>query len=156
MSIAFEERLAKLRGVECESIEAVEYEEPATDRLYSVGTSVRFGDGTRLSAQFWRLIKEGKPLVSIFDHRQRYGLPAPIDAIQVLERELRGKEIADASMSTETGDLRFRFDGDLVLEVFNFTAFEIWEVVFPDGTGELSNHAFAGSRRDRGRGLQLV
>jgi hypothetical protein len=28
----------------------------------------------------------------------------------------------------------------LVLEVFNFTAFDIWEVTFPDGTGELSNY----------------
>ncbi len=40
-----------------------------------------------------------------------------------------------------TGDLRFRFQDELALEVFNFTGFEIWEVTFPDGFGELSNYA---------------
>jgi hypothetical protein len=38
-----------------------------------------------------------------------------------------------------TGDLHFRFDGGVDLEVYNFTAFEIWMVTFPDGTMELSN-----------------
>jgi hypothetical protein len=44
-------------------------------------------------------------------------------------------------MDRTTGDLRFRFEGDVILEVFNFTAFEIWMVIFPDGTMELSNYA---------------
>ena len=41
----------------------------------------------------------------------------------------------------ETGDLRFKFDGELTFEVFNFTSYEIWEVTFPDGTVEWSNYA---------------
>jgi hypothetical protein len=58
-------KLAKLRGHSCESVSAVEYEEPATETIYSTGTSVRFGDGTKVEAQFWRLMKQRKPLVSI-------------------------------------------------------------------------------------------
>lgn len=46
-------------------------------------------------------------------------------------------------MDRTTGDLHFRFDGELTLEVFNFTAFEIWELTFPDGTSALSNYALA-------------
>jgi hypothetical protein len=57
--------------------------------------------------------------------------------------ELVGKHVLDAMMDKATGDLRFRFDGDAVLEVFNFTAFEIWAVTFPDGSMELSNHALS-------------
>ena len=72
---------------------------------------------------------------------QKYGLPAPIDAVQVLAKELRGRKIADASMSEVTGDLCLRFDGDVMLEVFNFTAFEIWDITFADGTVEYSNRA---------------
>jgi len=143
MSKAFADRLSQLQGVECESVDVVEYEAPATDALYSVGTSMRFGDATRLSAQFWRLIRDGKPQVSIFDHRQRYGLPAPIDAVQVLRNEILGKRVIEASMSETTGDLRFAFAGDLLFEVFNFTAFEIWDVTFADGTREFSNYALA-------------
>jgi hypothetical protein len=135
------DRLAQLHGVTCETVEAVEYETPATDSIYAVGTSLRFGDGTLLQAQFWRLTKAGKPLVSIFDHRQRYGLPEPVDAVRVMRSELVGRRILSSRMDETTGDLRFGFDGELALEVFNFTAFEIWELNFPDGAREFSNYA---------------
>ena len=76
MNASFQERLAQLRAVECESVDGVEYEERASDSLYAVGTALRFRDGTKLSAQFWRLTRAGKPLVSIFDHGQKYVPPA--------------------------------------------------------------------------------
>jgi hypothetical protein len=143
----FTQRLAQLKGMKCEAVDAIECEEPATDTIYSVGTSIQFTDSTKLKAQFWRLTKEESPLVSIFDHRQRYGLPAPVDAFRIMRDELVGKDVLDALMDKTTGDLRFRFEGDVVLEVFNFTAFEIWEVTFPDGTGELSNYALSEPER---------
>jgi hypothetical protein len=45
--------------------------------------------------------------VSIFDHRQRYGLPAMRD-------ELVSRQVSEAEMDKTTGDLRFRFEGDVV------------------------------------------
>jgi hypothetical protein len=143
MRIDLAERLQQLSGAGCTTVAPVEDDEPGKDAIYAVGTAVSFSDGTRLSAQFWRLIKDRKPLVSIFDHRQKYGLPAPVDAIHMLELELVGNVIASCEMSATTGDLRFCFERDIELEVFNFTAFEIWELVFPDGSGELSNYALA-------------
>ena len=132
----------RLKGMKCEAVDATEYEEPtATDTIYSVGTSIHFTDSTKLTAQFWRLTKEGSPFVSIFDHRQRYGLPAQVDAFRMMRDELVGKEVLNAVLDKTTGDLRFQFEGDVVLEVFNFTAFEIWALIFPDGTMELSNYA---------------
>ena len=131
----------QLQGEKCEAVDAIEHEESGPGSVYSVGTSIQFTDGTHLSAQFWRLIKAGAPVVSIFDHRQRYGLPAPIDAFRIIREELVGKQVLDAVMDGTTGDLRFRFDDDLLLEVFNFTGFEIWAVTFPDGSLALSNYA---------------
>jgi hypothetical protein len=139
----FVQGLAQLRGTTCEWVHAEEYEDPGSEPIFSVGTSIQFADGTNLRAQFWRLTKGGRPLLSIFDHRRRYGMPAPVDALRVIHDELAGKQVLDASMDGVTGDLRFRFEGDVALEVFNFTAFEIWEVKFPDGTGELSNYVLA-------------
>ena len=138
------ERLTQLRGIRCSSVEGVAYEAPPADGVYAVGTAVSFNDGTKLAAQFWRLIKGNRPLVSIFDHRQKYGLPAPVDAIQLLKSELEGNVIISAEMSETTGDLHFHFEREIKLEVFNFTAFEIWELTFADGTGELSNYALDG------------
>jgi hypothetical protein len=36
---------------------------------------LRFSDGSKLEANFWRIIKDGKAIISSFDHRQKYGLP---------------------------------------------------------------------------------
>jgi hypothetical protein len=140
---SFETTLAQLRGTNCVAVDAVEFEEVPKDTVYAVGTSIRFGDGTKLDAQFWRLTKVGKPWVSIFDHRQKYGGPEPIDAIRVLKEELVGKPVVEATMSKKSGDLLFEFGSDLTLEVFNFTGYEIWQMTFPDGTGELSNYALS-------------
>jgi hypothetical protein len=137
----FAQRLAGLRGVGCESVLAVEYEDPPTDAIYAIGTSIAFTDGTKVDAQFWRLGKEGRPMVSTFDHRHQYGLPAPIDALEVLRGELIGKKVSEAAMDGATGDLRFDFEGGVLIEIFNFTAYEIWTVTFADGSGQLSNYA---------------
>ncbi|HKD30247.1 MAG TPA: hypothetical protein VKC66_30570 [Xanthobacteraceae bacterium] len=61
-------------------------------------------------------------------------MPAPIDALGVMRDEVVGKEVLDAVMDKTTGDLCFGFEGDVVLEVFNFTAFGIWALIFQDGT----------------------
>lgn len=47
----------------------------------------------------------------------------------------------EARWDRETGDLIFDFTGNIKLQVLNFTGYEIWEITFPNGTGELSNFA---------------
>jgi len=141
MKTPLNERLARLHGVVVNEVKSVEFEAPPTDSIYAIGTLILLSDGTRLSCQFWRLIKSAKPVVSIFDHRQKYGLPNQIDAISALQEGLEHKSVLGAYMNEETGDLRFTFSDEFVLEVFNFTGFEIWHLTFSDGTGELSNYA---------------
>lgn len=85
------------------------------DEEGSAAIVVNFSDGTVLRFFYWRLIQDGRARLSSFDHQKRYGLPAPIDA----------KETISAALS----------------EKINFTGFEIWDILFPDGTGEYSNYA---------------
>jgi len=99
-----------------------------------------FADGTRLEAEYWRLIIDGKAGISSFDHQQKYGVPAPIDALNSLGQTLQGKVVTGAALDQNTGDLHFEFGGNIVLQVFNFTGYEIWHIHFPDGTGEYSNY----------------
>ena len=80
-------------------------------------------------------------MVSSFDHQQRYGLNAPIDAIRELQNTLRDKTVLEAGHDEETGDLLFQFTGDIKLQVFGFSGYEVWEISFSDGTGEYSNYA---------------
>lgn len=100
-----------------------------------------FSDGTKLRATYWRLIVNDKAGVSSFDHGHKYGLPAPIDAIDELNKTLCNKLVTDTSLDSKTGDIVFRFSEGVVLQVLNFTAFEVWEITFPNGACEYSNYA---------------
>jgi hypothetical protein len=100
-----------------------------------------FADGSKVRADYWRVIKDGKAGISSFDHQQQYGLPAPLDAIKELQKELQDKTVTEAQLDKETGDLLFQFPENVKFQVFNFTSYEVWDIRFPDGTGEYSNYA---------------
>jgi hypothetical protein len=100
---------------------------------------LEFEDRTSLRSDYWRLIRDDKRLISSFDHKQKYGLPDPIDAITFLSRELDNQRITSATLDHRTGDLIFRFTHAVELQILNFTAYEIWEISFPNGAVEYSN-----------------
>jgi len=102
---------------------------------------ITFSNGTKLRADYWRLSKNGGALFSSFDHKQQYGLPAPMDAITCLRDELRNATIVETRHDLESGDLLFAFSNSAKLQVLNVSGYEIWEITFPDGSGELSNYA---------------
>jgi len=99
-----------------------------------------FADGSKLRADYWRVIKDGKAGISSFDHQQQYGSLAPLDAIKELQKELQDKTVTEAQLDKETGDLLFHFPENVEFQVFNFTSYEVWDIRFPDGTGEYSNY----------------
>lgn len=100
-----------------------------------------FSNGTALRADYWRLIKNQREAFSSFDHKQKYGLPLPIDSPDSLKKELERQTVAEARLDRETGDLIFEFSDHCKLQVLNLSAYEVWEISFPDGSGEFSNYA---------------
>jgi hypothetical protein len=132
-----EQSLQKLKGCSAQVTESNAY--PPENGEASV--VILFSDGTKLRADYWRVIKDGRASISSFDHKQQYGLPAPIDAVEMLIRDLQGQLITDAQHDKETGDLLLWFTNNIKCQILNFTGYEIWEINFPDGTGEYSNYA---------------
>ena len=104
---------------------------------------ITFANGTEVRISYWRLIKDGRAFMSSFDHLQKYGLPAPIDAITTLRTELDNSQCTAVQLDGETGDLILHFSVKLKLQIFNFTGYEIWEISFPDGTGQYSNYVLS-------------
>jgi hypothetical protein len=104
------------------------------------------------------LIKNRAAAVSSFDHSARYGGAEPIDAIGQLGRELAGQRIVAVAIDGITGDLHVDFAGEIRLEVFNFSAYEDWQLRFPDGGIEISNQALQamGPMRRRPRTLNVL
>ena len=130
---AFEE---KLSGLENNSV-SVERQNTQEEFFQML---ITFSQSARLQTEYWRIIKNGRHYLSSFDHRQVYGLTAPIDALEKAREELGGKTVLCAKFDRETGDLIFEF-ADLKLQILNFTGYEIWEINFPDGSSEISNYA---------------
>ena len=136
MTKSFEQSLAGLRNAAM-AVGA----DNTPDAEGTAAVVVNFSDGTVLKANYWRLIQDGRALLSSFDHQKKYGLAAPIDAKEQLSTLLEGKICNSVKFDGETADLTLLVGEDTKLQVFNFTAYEIWEIQFPDGTGEYSNYA---------------
>ncbi|MGJ5067819.1 hypothetical protein ACQR1G_14690 [Bradyrhizobium oligotrophicum] len=138
MMTALEQSLVKLRGTQVD-VSA----EDAPDEIGAAAVGLKFSDGTILKAFYWRLIQDGRAVLSSFDHRQQYGLPTPIDATQEMSRLLHGTSCSDARFDRETADLILLFGNSIKLQILNFTAYEIWQIHFPDGSAEYSNYALS-------------
>jgi hypothetical protein len=132
----FENSLASLKGTKVRTSNPEWVLEPgiAPVELY-------FSDGSRMRANYWRVIRDGKAHASSFDHQNKYGLPAPIDAFAQIAEALDGTSLRDAKWDASTGDLIFSFEPNVELQVFSFTGYEDWEIHFSNGTGEYSPYA---------------
>ena len=102
--------------------------------------AAQFSNGVVLRALYWRVIQNGNARISSFDHEQVYGLPARINAIDVLRGALGNRHLEQADFDETTGDLRFSFSQAVVLQVLNLSGYEVWELRFPDGVVEYSNY----------------
>jgi hypothetical protein len=132
----FENSLASMKGSTVRTSNPERFQEPgiAPVELY-------FSDGSRLRTDYWRIILEGKQRTSSFDHQQKYGLPAPIDAITQITEALDARTLREAKWDPRTGDIILSFEPNVELQVFNFTGYEDWEIHFSNGTGEYSPYA---------------
>jgi hypothetical protein len=131
----FESNLAALAGASVEL-----RDDDVQEEFGQANIVIVFENGSKLRACYWRLI-ETNDVISSFDHKQRYGLPAPIDAREHLRRSLAGKTLSVAAIDRESGDLHFLFAKTTKLQIFAFSSYEIWEISFPNGSVEYSNYA---------------
>ena len=135
MTDAFELSLTALAGA---AVELCDDDVP--EEFGQANIVIIFGNGSKLRACYWRLI-EPSNVISSFDHKQRYGLPAPIDAKKYLRQHLAGKTLTAAAIDRESGDLHFLFANAAKLQIFAFSSYEMWEISFPDGPVEYANYA---------------
>ena len=132
----FENSLASLKGTTVRTSNPERFPEPGIAPV-----DLHFSDGSRIRADYWRIVRDGKARMSSFDHQQRYGLPAPIDAFAQIAEALDGKTLREAMWDNRTGDIVLSFEPNVELQVFAFTGYEDWEIHFSNGTGEYSPYA---------------
>lgn len=106
----------------------ITFSEPAT-------WCVSFGESLGMNVDCpWRLIHDGTIEVSSDDHRQQFGLPAPIDAATCATSLLAGLTIERVEVREGTADVFIQFEGDWRLEIIPFSSgYESWNVSTPSG-----------------------
>lgn len=82
----------------------------------------------------WRIIEHGRIVLSSDDHRQQFGLPAPIDAVERASSMLAGSEVIEVNVMEGTADLIVSLTRDMRLEIIPFSSgYEGWQVTCPTG-----------------------
>jgi Family of unknown function (DUF6188) len=82
----------------------------------------------------WRLLHQGSIRISGEDHRQQFGLPAPLDAAEVATSFLARAVIRSVEVRNGTADLLIDFDDGWRLEIIPFSSgYESWQVCAPTG-----------------------
>lgn len=94
-------------------------------------------DGGNISTEStWRLITAEGIKATSEDHGHKFGLPAPLDVIDVTKRAIGQRTIRQYSIDARTGDLSIQFDGDCELHFLNLSSgYESWHIVH--GTQEI-------------------
>jgi hypothetical protein len=103
-----------------------------------------FDDGTRVSVECsWRVLQDEQIALSDADHRQKYGLPALIDAVAEARALLSGGVVSKVALSEGTLDLSFTFFTGVTLQIIPFfRGYECWQISSP---GRLQLVAMAGA-----------
>jgi hypothetical protein len=80
----------------------------------------------------WRLVETGKLRATSEDHGHQFGLPAPVDCVAELRRQLVGATVEDVKVRAGTIDITLAFGSGRALEVIpTSTGYEAWQVNAP-------------------------
>jgi hypothetical protein len=75
----------------------------------------------------WRAVSNGRIVLGSEDHRQQFGLPAPVDAVSRILALLAEKTVDSLQIDGLTSDLTIQFTGDVRIDIFNNSSgYEGW------------------------------
>ena len=95
-----------------------------------------FGSKVCISAEcLWRIVERGRVVLCSTDHRQQFGLPAPIDAAAKATALLSEKSVTAVQVREASADILVECDGDRRLEIIpDSSGYESWQLQDPFGT----------------------
>ena len=95
--------------------------------------SVSLSDGYAVSAEtLCRFVGENGDFISSQDHGQMFGLAEPYDAEVKINKAIKGKEIKEAILTEDTGDLTFVVESGRFEIICNSAGYECYQINGPD------------------------
>lgn len=87
------------------------------------------GDITVASESLWRLINDGRIVVTSEDHGQKFGLSEPVDAAATVLSSIAGRQVEATGISESSGDLTIEFSGRAELQLIQISSgYESWRL----------------------------
>jgi hypothetical protein len=87
------------------------------------------GDACLVASCLWRLIENGRILVTSNDDGHQFDLPAPVDAAGDLNSRLKDASVESIELREGTLDLRILFDTGHIIELLPDSAgYEAWDL----------------------------
>ncbi len=83
----------------------------------------------------WRMITPQGVVVTSEDHEQKFGLPAPLNAANVVRKEIGGLIVSGYHLDPKTGDLNLEFGSVTLQFLCTSSGYESWRITH--GTLEL-------------------
>ncbi len=78
----------------------------------------------------WRLVTEEGIKAASDDHGHQFGLPAPLDVIEVVKKTIGQQTIKKYDIDPRTGDLSLHFEDNGELQFLNLSSgYESWHIV---------------------------
>jgi hypothetical protein len=112
----------------------------ANHRLESVERRVypwnfTFSDQVTLGVEcLWRLLENGRIVLTSCDHEQKFGLSSPVDAAFELNGKIANGKIESVELEPDTLDLTLVFTSGHRLEIIpDSSGYEAWQLVWSAG-----------------------
>lgn len=94
------------------------------------------GGGSITTETTWRLVTAEGIKATSEDHGHKFGLPTPLDVIDVTKKAIGQETIKQYNVDPKTGDLLLYFDSNCELQFLNLSSgYESWHIVH--GTQEI-------------------
>lgn len=88
------------------------------------------GGGSITTESTWRLVTAEGIKVTSEDHGEKFGLPASLDAINIIKKEIGQQKIEQYKLDPRTGDLSLILDNTSELQFLNLSSgYETWHIV---------------------------
>ncbi|HNB54781.1 MAG TPA: hypothetical protein PK530_22730, partial [Anaerolineales bacterium] len=111
----------------------------------AICTKIEFGEPEQWSFHFgenvflhvgclWRIISNNRIELTNLDHKQKFGLPKPVDAREQLRDIIFNQEISTFTIRKVTSDIVIIFRNRVILEILtNSSGYESWQLSYPNG-----------------------
>lgn len=78
-----------------------------------------FGDKIYASSSgFWRLLEANRIVFVSLDNGHQFGLPQPLDLVESITKQLRGKKLTEIKVDKNTADLTLTISDDIKIQIF--------------------------------------